>query len=158
MVVDAPTFLGIAWNDAVTLAITVVGVPLAILALFQTRKAMRAQAIGGDLQTVMALLEKLDDHWRRFREAPSGSNDETFEFGQLTTYYEFACDLFKDNILSTKATRTLEEHLRDVLPAILKDPGFSARFNALKSDPTTFENIRWFIEHHRAPPANALSP
>src|SRR5690242_16546816 len=85
---------------------------------------LRVQAIGGDLQTVMALLERLDDHWRRFRETLSGSNDETFEFGQLTTYYEFACGLFKDNILSTKATRTLEEHLFDVLPAILNDPGF----------------------------------
>ena len=155
MTAGAPLFLGIPWNDAVTLLITVVGVPLGVFALFQTRASMHAQAIGGDLQTVLTLFEKLDDHWRRFRGAPSGSNDETFEFGQLTTYYEFACRLFRDKILSTKATRTLEEHLRDVLPAIMNDPTFSERFDALASDPTTFENIRWFVRTHPSSAANA---
>ncbi|HUE79762.1 MAG TPA: hypothetical protein VMN38_09035 [Sphingomicrobium sp.] len=127
--------------------------PLAVLALFQTRKALQAQAVGNDLQTILSLWEKIDAHWNRFRLATTDP-DRNFEFGQLAGYYELACGLFKDGILSTKATRTLEEHLDEILPRMLAHRDFKTRFDALKSSETTFENITWFcgprLEEKRA--------
>jgi len=136
---------GVPWTDALTALIAVVSAPLAVVALFLTRKTLQAQAVGSDLQTVLALWEKIDAHWIRFRAAETEPS-KTFEFGQLTGYYELACGLFRDDILSTKATRTLEEHLDEILPMMRKHEGFKTRFEKLISTPRTFENITWFCE------------
>lgn len=97
------------------------------------------------MQTVLSLWERLDHHWSRFLNA-SDESSRTFEFGQLTAYYELACGLFRDNVLTTKAARTLREHLNEILPRMRNHPDFSARFEALRSEPSTFENIAWFCE------------
>jgi len=77
--------LGASWTDALPALIAIVTAPLAVVALFQTRSSLRAQALGADLQTVLSLLERLDELWVRFRGAKSDA-DKEFEFGQLTSY------------------------------------------------------------------------
>ena len=146
--------LGASWTDALPALIAIVTAPLAVVALFQTRSSLRAQALGADLQTVLSLLERLDELWVRFRGAKSDA-DKEFEFGQLTSYYELACGLFGDGMLSTKAARTLKEHLRDVLPVMLAHPSFAKRFEELTSCEDTFENIRWFVANHAKAVTNA---
>ena len=135
--------LGVDWPDALTAVVTLFSAPLGVLALFQTRTALGEQAIASDLQTVLAIWDKIDGHWDRFRKAAS-DQDKNFEFGQLTANYELACGLFRDGILSTKAARTLEEHLDEILPRMLGHSEFKDRFDTLTSTTTTFENIRWF--------------
>lgn len=136
-------FLGESWTDSLPAAIAAITAPLAVLALFQTRTALKGQTVASDLQTVLSLWEKLDEHWDRFRKAQQDA-DKNFEFGQLSGYYELACGLFKDRILSTKAARTLDEHLSDVLPKMLEHKAFKDRFKTLTSTPKTFENIKWY--------------
>lgn len=140
--------LGVDWSDALTAIIALISAPLGIFALFQTRAALREQAIASDLQTVLVIWDKIDLHWDRFRKAAS-DKDVSFEFGQLTANYELACTLFRDDILSTKATRTLEEHLDEILPRMLSHSEFKSRFTELTSSTTTFENIRWFCGARR---------
>jgi hypothetical protein len=144
---------GALWTDVLTALIALVSAPVALVALFQSRGALRAQAVGSDLQTVLALWEKLDEHWVRFLDAQS-EEDKNFEFGQLTGYYELACGLFRDEILSTKAARTLEEHLDEILPKMRKHRAFRSRFDELTTSETTFANIIWFC----GPRLDAKSP
>ena len=60
-----------------------------------------------------------------------------------------ACGLYKDRVLSTKAARTLEEHLDEILPMMKKYPAFQDRFEKLKTSDTTFANIDWFCGERR---------
>jgi len=101
--------------------------------------------MSADMQTVLTIWERLDHHWCRFLAAKE-KDAKAFEFGQLSGYYELACGLFRDEILTTEASRTLREHLRDILPKMKAHPDFVARFDALRSEPDTFENINWFCD------------
>ena len=139
------TFWGVPWSDAVTAIVTLISAPVAVVGIFQAGGAVRAQRASNDLQTALSLWERIDTHWRTYRTA-SDEGEKLFEFGQLTGYYELACSLFRDNVLTTKAARTLEEHLSEVLPAMRADESFSRLFDALVSNPATFENIRWFCQ------------
>jgi hypothetical protein len=97
------------------------------------------------MQTVLTLWERLDHHWCRFLSAEN-EQARSFEFGQLSGYYELACGLFRDGILTTKAARTLREHLAEILPRMQANSDFAQRFNSLRSEPRTFENIEWFCK------------
>jgi hypothetical protein len=101
------------------------------------------------MQTVLVLWERLDHHWCRLLQADSDAAKQ-FEFGQLSGYYELACGLFRDKVLTTKAARTLREHLREILPKMRAHSDFRARFDSLRSEPQTFENINWFCDTHLA--------
>jgi hypothetical protein len=149
--------LGEPWTDVLTAAIALITAPLAVYALFQTRIALKGQTVASDLQTVLSLWAKLDEHWDRFRAAQSEA-DKNFEFGQLTGYYELACGLFRDEILTTKAARTLDEHLREILPKMLAHRAFKSRFDELRSSPETFANIQWYCARLEAksPPIDHL--
>jgi len=124
--------------------------PAVALGVWQSRTALESQntslqnqIISSDLQTVLAIWERLDHHWCRFL-AASNEDCRAFEFGQLSGYYELACGLFKDGVLTTKAARTLEEHLAEILPRMHVNADFASRFDALRGEPNTFENIEWF--------------
>ena len=97
------------------------------------------------MQTVLSLWERLDHHWCRFL-AAKDDPARAFEFGQLSGYYELACGLFKDDVLTTKAARTLREHLEEILPRMQANADFSERFKELRGQPKTFENIEWFCQ------------
>ena len=99
------------------------------------------------MQTVLTLWERLDHHWCRFLDAKTEKTKE-FEFGQLSGYYELACGLFKDEVLTTPAARTLREHLAEILPRMQANRDFASKFQALRSEPNTFENIEWFCSVH----------
>jgi len=101
------------------------------------------------MQTVLSLWERLDHHWCRFLSAKTDV-EKQFEFGQLSGYYELACGLFRDEVLTTKAARTLREHLRDILPKMEAHPDLAPRLKALQDEPHIFENIRWFCETQRS--------
>ncbi len=127
---------------------------LIILQLRQASAALRAQNASSDIASVLIIWERLDRHWMRFRSA--ADCEKRFEFGQLISYYELACSLFRDGVFSTRATRTLHEHLHEILPVMQNDPAFKALFDALRTDETTYENIRWFCR--QPPPTRRLIP
>jgi hypothetical protein len=60
-----------------------------------------------------------------------------------------ACSLFRDKVFTTRASRTLHEHLHEILPVMQADATFKALFENLRTDESTFENIVWFC---RQPP------
>lgn len=141
---------GVPWPDALIAIVTLLSAPAVALGVWQARSALRSQNLSSDMQTVLTLWERLDHHWCRFLEA-SNDRDKAFEFGQLSGYYELACGLFRDQVLTTNATRTLREHLAEILPKMQSNAEFASRFDALRSEPSTFENIAWFCEHIAGP-------
>jgi hypothetical protein len=134
-----------AFSSVVAAIIALLSAMLVIKSLQQTTKALRAQRASSDIQTMLAIWERLDQHWTRFRKAKRA--DEQFEFGQLTSYYEIACGLFRRRELSTTASESLGEHLRDILPLMQGHPPFSQLFDQLTSKDHTYANIRWFVEN-----------
>jgi hypothetical protein len=115
----------------------------------QATNSLVAQRVNSDLGSVLVIWERLDVHWCRFRE--SSSDGTKFEFGQLISYYELACGLFRHRIFSTKASETLREHLRDVLNQMNADDGFKRLFQDLATHPDTFAHIKWFVDHGTHP-------
>jgi hypothetical protein len=109
--------------------------------------AIGAQNTSNDIASVLVIWERLDQHWVRFRSATDEA--KRFEFGQLISYYEMACSLFRDKVFTTRASRTLHEHLHEILPVMQADATFKALFENLRTDESTFENIVWFC---RQPP------
>ena len=137
-----------AWSSLGSLIVASGATWFIVLQLRQAASALRAQNTSSDISSVLAIWERLDQHWVRFRTAAT-EGERRFEFGQLITYYEMACSLFRDRVFTTRATRTLHEHLHEILPVMQQDPTFRGLFDALRTDDTTFENIRWFC---RQPP------
>jgi hypothetical protein len=147
-----------AWSSLASVVVALGGAVLVVLSIRQASAALRHQTTSSDLQSVLTIWERLDHHWCRFRQAERGSANQGFEFGQLTTYYEMACSLFNDKVLTTKATRTLEEHLSDILPIMYKNEEFIRLFEALQSDPNTFSNIRQFQAREQAGKSPGTQP
>jgi hypothetical protein len=121
----------------------VLSAPAIVVGVWQSKSALESQSVASDMQTVLSLWERLDHHWCRFL-ASETEAARSFEFGQLAGYYELACGLFRDRVLTTKATRTLREHLEEILPRMKDNKDFAARFESLRSQPSTFANIEWF--------------
>lgn len=138
-----------AWAALTGLLIAVVSAWFVILSLKQASAALVAQRVSSDIASVLVIWERLDNHWVRFRSASADERD--FEFGQLISYYEMACSLFRDRVFTTRASRTLHEHLLEILPAMEGTAEYKALFHKLQSREETFENIRWLCNRVAAP-------
>jgi hypothetical protein len=138
-----------AYSALAAVLVAIVSAVLVVLSLRQAASALRSQTVSSDTQTVLTIWERLDSHWQRFVQAGDDSEKRKFEFGQLASYYEMACALFRDDVLTTNAARSLEEHLEEILPAMRKHPEFNALFTELTSQDSTFSNIRWFCDVRR---------
>ena len=148
----------VSWADAVVAIATAFSAPFVAVGIWQARTALRDQNTSSDMQTVLTLWERLDHHWCRFLAAKS-DHDRYFEFGQLSGYYELAAGLFKDKVLTTRAARTLQEHLAEILPRMQANADFASRFDALRSEPNTFNNIEWFCRvygRQGTPPVSSI--
>jgi hypothetical protein len=132
--------------------VAIVAAWFVVLQLRHAASALRAQNTSRDMASVLSIWERLDEHWVRFRSADT-EEAKRFEFGQLVSYYEMACSMFRDRVFTTRASRTLHEHLHEILPAMQRDPTFMILFEALSTDESTFENIRWFCR--QPPPRNS---
>jgi len=141
-----------AWMSVGSLLLALIAAYYVIVQLRYAASALRAQNTSNDIASVLIVWERLDQHWVRFRSART-EETKRFEFGQLISYYEMACSLFRDRVFTTRATRTLHEHLLEILPAMQADQNFKALFENLRTDERTFENIAWFC---RQPPPSGV--
>lgn len=135
------------WTDVTQAVASVISAGAAVFVFVSIRQAARSisdQNEASDTATVLSIWEKLDEHWCRFRLA--SEDDKKFEFGQLISYYEMSCGLFRDGVFKAKAAITLYEHLFEILPDMRGNDSFKAMFDDLKSTPETFENIDWICK------------
>ena len=116
-----------------------------VINIRQAAKSLMAQRVSNDVQTMLLIWERLDQHWTRYRKSNS-EEDKTFEGGQLLSYYEISCNLFRKKVFSTETTQIFGEHLRDTLSQMQDDPEFKKLFDELQSHDGTFESIRWFLK------------
>lgn len=128
------------WFGAI---ISLVSATFVILSLIYAARALKAQKLASDVQSMLAIWTKLDDHWAQFQKLKDDDN-RSFEFGQLISYYEIACSFFKNDVFTTYAAVTLGEHLRDVIPMMQKNEYFKKLYDQLKTRDDTYENIVWF--------------
>lgn len=136
---------GESWTNILSSIAGVCGAFFGIIALFQTAKALRAQNLSSDVQTVLTIWQRIDEHWVRLRSVDDNTDAVRFEFGQLVSLYEVACGLFRQGALVTGASETLGEHLRDVLKMINTNEQYSALAEDLKTHPDNYANITWFM-------------
>lgn len=143
-----------AWVSFISLLVAVSAAYFLVLQLRQAASILQAQNTSQDIASVLAIWARLDEHWVRYRAAKDDAN-RTFEFGQLISYYELSCSLFRDKVFTTRATRTLHEHLHEILPNMQDDTYFKGIMDSLRTDDSTFENIRWFCKQ---PPPARIEP
>ena len=128
------------WAGVVVAVISAIFV---VWGLFYAAGTLKAQKLSTDVQNMLTVWAKLDEHWVRFQ-AVTDEKTRAFEFGQLISYYEIACALFKNNVFTTSAAVTLGEHLRDVIPIMQTNDHFKNLYAALQTRNDTYENIKWF--------------
>jgi hypothetical protein len=131
-----------------SLVVAVVSIYFVVASLRQASRALRAQNRSTDVASVITIFQILDSHWCRFRSA-NEDHSQSFEFGQLISYYELSCRLFRDKIFQTSAAATLYEHLHDVLTLMRADVDFKRRFDLLHSQDDNYENIFWLCSQPR---------
>jgi hypothetical protein len=137
-----------AYAAAASVVLSTVSVVFVVASLRQASSTLFAQNRSTDVASVITLFDKLDQHWRKFKNAKE-SSDLDFEFGQLISYYELSSRLFRDKVFQTKAALTLYEHLHDVLTAMRSDDNFKRRFDDLHTHPDNYENIIWLCKQPR---------
>lgn len=133
------------WADQLSAWSTFGGVVFVVISLYIAVSTLKSQKESNDIHIVLSIWERLDHHWARFKKTTDCSEQQSFEFGQLISYYEISCSLFRDGILTTKASRTLGEHLRDILPDLQKNDTFARLFTDIQSHDDNYSNIRWFV-------------
>lgn len=131
-----------------SLALAIISIVFVVASLRQASKALLSQNKSTDVASVISIFQILDAHWCRFRSTVE-DEQQAFEFGQLISYYELSCRLFRDKVFQTKAATTLYEHLHDVLTLMQNDAEFSKRFRQLYSQDDNYENIFWLCEQPR---------
>lgn len=141
-----------AWTALGSLLIASGAAFFLVLQLKQASLILKAQNTSQDMASVLTIWARLDEHWVRYR-AVQTEDGRKFEFGQLVSYYELACSLFRDKVFTTRASRTLHEHLHEILPNMRGDINFKKLMDDLRTDDTTFENIAWFC---KKPPPRSL--
>lgn len=131
-----------------SLFVAAISIVFVIASLRQASKALLSQNKSTDVASVIAIFQILDAHWCRFKSA-TGDSNQSFEFGQLISYYELSCRLFRDRVFQTKAATTLYEHLHDVLTLMQSNSEFKRRFEDLRTQEDNYENIFWLCGQPR---------
>lgn len=130
----------VSWSDQAQAYSAIISVPFLVAGVFYASWTFLAQKRATDVSNVLAVFERLDHHWCRYR---SHIDDKGFEFGQLISYYELSCALFRHDAFNTKLSDVLRYHLYDVLVSMNSHVEFKQSFDELRSEPDTYENIQW---------------
>ncbi|MBR0930650.1 hypothetical protein JQ561_28915 [Bradyrhizobium diazoefficiens] len=127
--------------------ITIVGLPLTVLALGATVRQLWLSQRTGSVATVTALHDSLRECWSDYFKAVS--TDRSIPFGDLCNTLELACAITFDRVLFGKSGELLNDYIINLLKLIERHESLRDEFLSLLEDHTTFIYIRKFLEENR---------
>lgn len=126
---------------------TIGGVPLALGALAVALWQLSLSKRSGSVTALVSLHDSLRDCWMDYLTA--APEKRPLAFGDLCNTIEIACAALADRLFVGESQRVLEAYLLNVLKLIERNDTARGAFLALLQDPTTFINIRCFLERKR---------
>jgi hypothetical protein len=129
-------------------AVTVIGLPLAVWALFSSRRDYQFARAATSAATLLSLQESFRTIWNEMR-AAAIPEDYDFHYAELVNLIESACTLHAENLMHGKSREMLEAYLDQVIDILESDPQASQRLERLISHETTFSAIREYVSNAR---------
>jgi hypothetical protein len=129
--------------------VTVIGLPLAVWALFVSRRDYQFARAATSAATLLSLQESFRTIWSEMRGAAAMPEDYDFHYAELLNLIEAACTVHAENLMQGKSREMLEAYLDQVIEILESDPQASQRLERLISHETTFSAIREYVSNAR---------
>jgi hypothetical protein len=120
---------------------------LALIALAVGYYTFSRQKTASDVEVMLGIFDRINSYWDHYM-SDSCKNKE-YTLGQILVYYENACFLANNQIISDTAFRCLSDHIYEMWTKLNSDPGFSGTLDSFISAPSTFCEIKKFIASYR---------
>ncbi|WP_038970239.1 hypothetical protein [Bradyrhizobium genomosp. III] len=127
--------------------ITIVGLPLTVLALGATVRQLWLSQRTGSVAAVTALHDSLRECWLDYFKAPPA--DRGIPFGDLCNTLELACAVTFDKVLYGRSGELLNSYVLSNLKLIERNDDLRNELLNLLEDHTTFLYIRRFLKKNR---------
>ena len=132
------------WAAIATIAGAIVGVGAIIYAARQLRLARKTSSVS----SLTSLAEAFRHCWLGYVGAADDVK-KTYAFADLMNTIEIACASFRDGVYYGASEELLKQYLIDVFIVIEASADSRQRLVGCLQTPTTFRNIRLFLETHR---------
>lgn len=126
---------------------TLVGVPIALLALFAAFRQLWLSQRTSSVSALLSLQDSLRECWIAYLTAPAENRE--LAFGELCNTIEFACAALHDRVFVGEARRVLKDYLIEILKIIDKQDFMRDAMLGLRLNPGTFSNISRFLTKNR---------
>jgi hypothetical protein len=124
------------------------------LALWFAWSQLGHQSRARDFQAFAEMQRDLGQAWERFRASCESSNssdsERLFHFGQLVSFYETACYMFNNGIVSKNVKNLFKHQVIEVFVSIVLDDAYMDMMRRISSGENTCEEIVRFFREHRA--------
>ncbi|WP_092028537.1 hypothetical protein [Bradyrhizobium sp. OK095] len=128
---------------------TIFGLPIAILAFFYAARQLSLAQKAGSGASLIALSEAFRQNWSAFVAATSDAQ-KRHAFADLANALEIACAVFRDGVFFGHSKNLLKHYLVHQFRVIQDSELAGQRLVSLLQTKETFNEIRWFVETHRA--------
>ena len=102
-----------------------------------------------DVETVLSIFDRINGYWDTYL---SDDAKRHYCLGQILSYFENACFLANQGVISDKAFSCVSDHIFEVWTKINADEGMRADIESYISAPTTFCEIKSFVSRRRHSP------
>jgi hypothetical protein len=126
---------------------TIVGFPVALVALWLTKRQLSLSQRAGSATALVALHDSLQHGWSRFLGAQN--TERQLAFGDLCNTIEISCAALSDRIFFGESRVLLEDYLLNALKLMETNDSAREQLLQLLQDPETFINIRRFLTRRR---------
>jgi len=129
--------------------VTMLGLPLALWALFDVFRQMRRDRLTTSAASVGSIRQSIMNRIERLSAPPSGSPEVAdasweYEASELLNELEMACAMYLDGQMWGRTGELARRMLIDILKHIAANPDLKDKFERASHAPSTFQNIKEF--------------
>lgn len=103
------------------------------------------QKTSSDIQAVLSIFNRINEYWDK---VANNCALKDYYLGQILVYFESACFLANNNIISDQAFRCVSDHIYEVWVKLNESEESRERVDSFVSSPTTYCEIKQFVREY----------
>jgi hypothetical protein len=119
----------------------------ALLALLFGTYTFSRQKTASDVEVILGIFDRINTYWDLY--ASDQCESRGYVLGQILVYFENACFLANNNVISDTAFRCVSDHIYEVWTKMNSDDDTRRLIDSFVSGPSTYCEIKKFVETHR---------
>jgi hypothetical protein len=104
------------------------------------------QKTASDVEVILGIFDRINSYWDIYMS--DKCENRSYTLGQILVYYENACFLANNGVISDTAFRCLSDHIFEVWTKLSSTEESRTQLSSFVSAPSTFCEIKKFVELH----------